>query len=94
MNIYMDCSYNYGMMAKDHGPHSRHTDIDGRERCTEVTGTPCLGFSFIVAIGSTSPTIIGQAIIINGKGAEFFLFGCQHVSSNVKLMGQLIMGGL
>lgn len=63
-------------------------------RSTEVRGPPLLGFPFITGVGTTTFTVFGQAIVISGKGAQFFLSECQCVLSNAKFMMQLTKGSL
>lgn len=64
------------------------------ERSAEVRSTPLLGFLFIIIIGTTSSTAIGEAAIISGNGAAFLVFGCERDSSSAKLMSQLMMDSI
>lgn len=68
------------------------TSLKG-ERSIEGSGTSSLGFSIIIGVGSMTYTARGQVVIISDKDVEFFLFRCQRVSSNVKSMALLMMGG-
>lgn len=90
----MDYSYNELTMTQHQGSHPRHTDVDEKNRNTEVRGALLLGIPFIIGVKSSNFTAIGQVAIISGTGAEFLLCGCQHVLCNAKLMAQLLMCGL
>lgn len=66
----------------------------GGERFTEVRFTLLLGFVLIIGVGTTIATAINRAEILSGKGAKLLLFGWHRVSSNAKLMENLMMGSL
>lgn len=61
---------------------------------TKVGRAPLFGLSLIIDVGSQTPTVIGQAVIIGGKGVELFFLKFQRVIRIAKLMKQLMMARL
>lgn len=90
----MDHNHNFGIVSGDTVlTLVILTSIKG-ERCTKIRGTSSLGLKIITGVGNTKSTVVGQAVIITGKIAEFLFYGFRRGSSNPKLITKLMMSTL